>query len=115
MLDRPDDVMTCFSFITFINCRNPSESEYPMYVINAYEQQALCKLDLLDKETDSRIRIKDKLRLDAKECARKALTIVSEVIGALPMLQITNQCFPTLKELLQHEDYSNIKEAREIT
>lgn len=50
MLDRPDNALKCFSFITSSNCGNPSK--YPMYVINAYEQQACCKQDLLAKETD---------------------------------------------------------------
>lgn len=55
MLDRLDDASKCFSSITSIHCRNPSE--YPMYVINAYEQQAFCKLDLLARETDPEKRI----------------------------------------------------------
>lgn len=93
-----------FSFITSTNCRHPSEFKFPMYVINAYGQQALCKLDLLDKETDSSK--KNKLQFEAKECAWKALNIVSGVIGALPMLKTTNQCYPTLEELLQNEDKS---------
>lgn len=103
MLDRPDDALKCFSFITSSNCGNPSK--YPMYVINAYEQQSLCKLDLFAKETDSRK--KNELQFDAKKCAWKALTIVSGVIGALPILKRTNQCYPTLKELLQNGDNSS--------
>lgn len=78
-----------------------------MYVINAYEQQALCKLDLLAKENDSRK--ENELQYDAKQCAWKALTIVSGVIGALPMLKRTTLCYPTLKELLQNEDHSTRK------
>lgn len=78
-----------------------------MYVINAYEQQALCKLDLLAKENDSRKN--NELQYDAKKCAWKALSIVSGVIGALPMLKRTTLCYPTLKELLQNEDNSTRK------
>lgn len=103
MLDRPDDALKCFSFITSSNCGNPSK--YPMYVINAYEQQALCKQDLLAKETDPAK--KDELQYDVKKCAWKALTIVTGVIGAIPMLKRSNQCFPTLKELLKNEDNSS--------
>lgn len=105
MLDRPDDALKCFSFITSSNCGNPSK--YPMYVINAYEQQAFCKQDLLAKETDPAK--KDELQYDVKKCAWKALTIVTGVIGAIPMLKRSNQCFPTLKELLQNEDNSSKK------
>lgn len=103
MLDRPDDALTCFSFITSSNCGNPSK--YPMYVINAYEQQALCKQDLLAIETDPAK--KNELQYDVKKSAWKALTILSRVIRAIPMLKRSNQCFPTLKELLQNEGNSS--------
>lgn len=102
MLDRLDDALKCFSSITSGNCGNPSE--YQMYVINAYEQQACCKLDLLARESDPEK--KNELRYDVKECAWKALTIVSGVIAAIPMLKRSNQCYQTLKVLLQHEQNS---------
>lgn len=104
MLDRPDMALKCFSFITSRsdNCGKPSQ--YLMYAINAYEQQSFCKLDLLAKETDPER--KEELRFDAKKCAWKAVTIVSGVLKAIPMLKSKNQCYPTLKELLQNEDSS---------
>lgn len=102
MLDRLDDALKCFSFITSSNCGNPSM--YAMYVINVYEQQAFCKLDLLAKEGNHKKR--NELRYNAKKCAWKAVTIVAGVIGAIPMLKKTSQCYPTLKEMLQNENKS---------
>lgn len=43
MLDKPDEALKCFSLITSNNCGKPSQ--YPMTLINAYEQQSICKLD----------------------------------------------------------------------
>lgn len=43
MQDKSDDALRSFSFITSNNCGKPSK--FPMTLINAYEQQAICKLD----------------------------------------------------------------------
>lgn len=75
-----------------------------MTLINAYEQQAICKLDLISKETDpSKV---EELRYDSRKCLWKALSVVSEVIGAIPLLKTTSQCFPLHKMLLQDEEKS---------
>ncbi|XP_052716890.1 uncharacterized protein LOC128189358 [Crassostrea angulata] len=102
MLDKPDDALRSFSFITSNNCGKPSE--YPMSLINAYEQQAICKLDLISKETDPKR--KEELQYDAKKSLWKALSITSGFIWAIPLLKTTNQCFLILKELLQNEEKS---------
>lgn len=102
MLNKPDEALECFSFLTSNNCGKPSD--YPMILINAYEQQAICKLDLISKETDpSKM---EELRYDVRKCLWKALSVVSGVIGAIPMLKTTSQCFPLLKMLLQDEEKS---------
>lgn len=112
MLDKPDEALKYFSFITSNNCGKPSE--FPITLINAYEQQSICKLHLNSKETDPKK--KEELEFDAKKCMWKALSIISRVIGAIPLLKITNQCFPTLKKLLQKGEKSSetIKELAKL-
>ncbi|XP_065934463.1 uncharacterized protein [Magallana gigas] len=102
MLDKPDDALRSFSFITSNNCGKPSK--FPMTLINAYEQQAICKLDLILKETDPMR--KEELKYDAKKSLWKALSITSGFIWAIPLLKTTSQCFLILKELLQNEEKS---------
>lgn len=102
MLNKPDEALGCFSFIPSNNCGK--SYDYPMTLINAYEQQAICKLDLISKETDpSKV---EELRYDSRKCLWKALSVVSGVIGAIPLLKTTSQCFPLLKMLLQDEEKS---------
>lgn len=112
MLDKPDVALKYFSFITSNNCGKPSG--FPMTLINAYEQQAICKLHLNSKETDPKKKVE--LEFDAKKCMWKALSIISRVIGAIPLLKTTNQCFPTLKTLLQKGEKSSetIKELAKL-
>lgn len=112
MLDKPDEALKYFSFITSNNCGKPSE--YPMILINAYEQQSICKLDLNSKETDPKKKVE--LEFDAKKCMWGALSVISKVIGAIPLLKTTNQCFPTLKTLLQKGENSSktIKELAKL-
>lgn len=103
MLDRPYDALKCFSFITSNNCGKPST--YPMSLINAYEQQAICKLDLLAKETEPGK--EEELKYDARKFLWKAVFKTSEVIGTIPLLKTTSHCFPALKRLLQDEEKSS--------
>ena len=103
MLDKPDEALNCFSYITSNNCGKPSE--YPIMLVNAYEQQAICKLGLIKQESDKENKMV--LEYDALRCMWKALTVISGVIGALPMLRTSNHCFPTLKTLLQEEEQSS--------
>lgn len=112
MLEKPDEALDYFSFITSNNCGKPSE--YPMTLINAYEQQSICKLHLSYRETDPKK--KEELEFDAKKCMWKALSIISAVIGTIPLLKTTNQCFPTLKKLLQKGEKSSktIKELAKL-
>jgi hypothetical protein len=69
--------------------------------INAYEQQGLCKLEIKSKETDSSKQ--QDLEFDAKRSMWKAISVISSVIGAIPMMKTSNHCFPTLKSLLLKE------------
>lgn len=112
MLDKPDDALQYFSLITSNNCGKPSE--YPMSLINAYEQQAICKIDLISKETDPNR--KEELKYDTRISLWRALTITSGIIGFIPLLKTTNQCFPTLKMLLQREEksFSTYKELAKL-
>lgn len=109
MLDKPNDALRSFSFITSNNCGKPSK--FPMTLINAYEQQAICKLDLISKETDPKK--KEELKYDAKQSFWRALSITSGFIWAIPLLKTTNQCFSILKELLQNEEKS-FKTSKEL-
>lgn len=109
MLDKPENALPYFSLITSNNCGKPSE--YKMSLINAYEQQAICKLDLISKETDPGR--KEELKYDTRISLWKALTITSGIIGFIPLLKTTNQCFPTLKMLLQREEKS-FKTSKEL-
>jgi tetratricopeptide (TPR) repeat protein len=72
--------------------------------INAYEQQGLCKLDFKSKETDPSKQ--QALEFDAKRSMWKAISVISSVIGAIPMMKTSNHCFPTLKSLLLKEKES---------
>ena len=103
MLDKPDEALNCFSYITSNNCGKPSE--YPIMLVNAYEQQAICKLGLIAQESDKEKKVA--LKYDAQRCMWNAITVISGVIGALPMLRTANQCFPTLKKMLQDEEQSS--------
>ena len=105
MLDNPSDARDCFSYITSNNCGKPSG--YHLILINAYEQQAMCNETLLQDETD--IDKRKELEYDIRANMWKALSAISGVITALPMLKTTNHCFPTLKTLLEKEDTSTKK------
>ncbi|XP_062600845.1 uncharacterized protein LOC134262469 [Saccostrea cucullata] len=102
MLDRTKDALDCFSFITSRNCGKPSE--YKMTLINAFEQQGICKLKLKSKENDQAK--KEELQYDAEKSMWNAVTMISGIIGAIPDLKDSNHCFPTLKSLLLKGDES---------
>ena len=102
MLDQPKEALNWFTRITSNNCGKPTE--YPITLINAYEQQAICNLEI--EETEPSSERKKALTLNARASMWKALTVVSGVIGDVPMLKTTNQCFPTLKTLLENEKQS---------
>ena len=108
MLDKPDEALEYFARIASSTCGKPSEYHVPL--INAYEQQAICKLELKRKKSDKER--KKALEYDARRCMWKALTVISAVIRTLPMLRTTRQCFPTLKILLQSQEQSSIKHWR---
>lgn len=102
MLDQTNEALVCFSRISSGNCGKLSE--YKMTLINAYEQQGLCKLEMKSKETDPTKQ--RKLEFDAQQSMWKAISVVSSVIGAIPMMKTSSHCFPTLKSLLLKEEES---------
>ncbi|XP_061196280.1 uncharacterized protein LOC133204545 [Saccostrea echinata] len=112
MLDKTKDAMNCFSFITSDNCGKPSE--YKMTLINAFEQQGFCKLEMKSKETDPGKQ--EELQYDAEQSMWKAVSVMSGVIRAIPKIQTSNQCFPTLKSLLleRSESPKNLKELAKL-
>ena len=114
MLDKPDEALKYFAYITSSNCGKPKDRNYPMLLINAYEQQAICKMKLKEKESDKER--KKSLEYDANRCMWNAIAVTSGVIGTLPMLRTTGQCFPTLKTLLQSQEQSSktLKELAEL-
>ena len=62
---------------------------------------------LLQDETD--IDKREELEYDIRANMWKAISAISGVITALPMLKTTNHCFPTLKTLREKEDISTRK------
>ena len=104
MLDKPDEALKYFTYITSNNYGKPNDLKYPMQLSNAYEQQAICKMTLKEKESDEGR--KKSLEYDACRCMWKALTEISGVISTLPMLKTTTHCFPALKLLLQSQEQS---------
>ena len=102
MLDKPDEALKYFAYITSSNCGKMNDHKYPMQLVNAYEQQAICKLEIIEKESNTER--KNEHRYDARQCLWNALTVISGIIGAVPNLKTTCQCFPTLKILLQNEE-----------
>jgi hypothetical protein len=75
-LKQQRDAIDCFSMIT---CNRAGKtSEYKILVINAYEQQAICKMELADMERN--IDLRRKLKNDGKKLLWKSLETASLVI-----------------------------------
>lgn len=112
MLDRPNDALKCFSFITLNKWGN--SSEYSMNVNKAFRQQLQCKLDLLAKETNP-VK-KNGLRYDAKKCAWNVLKNAPKLICTISTLKRTIHCYLALIKLLKNEkdSYTKIKEELEL-
>jgi hypothetical protein len=94
-LKQPTDAIKCFSMIT---CNRAGKtSEYKILEVNAYEQQALCKMELANMEAN--FEMKNKLKNDGKHLLWKSLEAASLVIKSIPSLKHECVSFPTLKEL----------------
>lgn len=99
-LELQRKAIDCFAMIT---CnRTGQTSEYTILVINAYEQQAICKMELADMETDADL--KRKLKNDGKQLLWKSLEVASLVIKSIPKIKQECFSFPTLRGLLQNEN-----------
>lgn len=100
-LDEHKEALKCFSRIT--SARWGKSSEYKVLIINAYEQQGICSLELAEIATNDKE--KTELKTNGQRLLWKSLEVASLVIKTLPYFKETNAALPTLKELLtENED-----------
>lgn len=100
-LDEHKEALKCFSRIT--SARWGKSSEYKVIIINAYEQQGICSLELAEMATNDKE--KTELKTNGQRLLWKSLEVASLVIKTLPYFKETNAALPTLKELLtENED-----------
>lgn len=100
-LGENKEALKCFSRIT--SARWGKSSEYKVIIINAYEQQGICSLELAEMATNEKE--KTELKTNGQRLLWKSLEVASLVIKTLPYFKETNAALPTLKELLtENED-----------
>ena len=99
-LKRHKEAIDCFSKIT--SARWGRSSDYKMLIINAYEQQGICHLEMAEMENDEKKKAKSKT--NGESLLWKALEVATSVIKPIPSIKEASASFPTLKELLSTKD-----------